>query len=148
MTYAAPMRRLLALSFLILAPSLVRADVPPPEGYVESCTASNYGRGGRECRDCSTYHGNPPTFCADQMGAGFTIACRSRGASVWNEVWCRGDAAPAPAPAPVPTPAPNPTPSSPTANRGCTTSPTPSRGSLGFALVPLVLVLARRRLAR
>lgn len=96
---------LLAFAFSSLLANAASADVPPSPGYVETCTVANQGGPGRECRSCDTYHGNPPDYCEGLVGAGgFTRACRTSGASVWSEVWCKGVAAvppPTPAPAPV-----------------------------------------------
>jgi MYXO-CTERM domain-containing protein len=80
----------LALSLFAL-PAL--ADLAPPDGYVESCTLEKQQSTGLVCKLCETYHGNPADYCAKQAGAGFLQACRTRGASVWGEVWCIGDAA-------------------------------------------------------
>lgn len=108
--YRAPMTSRL-LSLLVLSSgsfvaSVASADVPPSPGYVETCTVANESGQGRECRSCDTYHGNPPDYCEGLVGAGgFTRACRTSGASVWSEVWCKGAAA-APAPTPAPAPAP------------------------------------------
>jgi hypothetical protein len=65
----------------------------PPDGYVESCTVEKQQRAGLSCKLCDSYHGNPADYCAKQAGAGFRQVCRTRGASVWGEVWCTGDAA-------------------------------------------------------
>lgn len=93
----------LVLSSGSLVASVATADVPPSPGYVETCTVANESGPGRECRSCDTYHGNPPDYCQGLIGTGgFTRACRTSGASVWSEVWCKGDAPPAPAPEPAP----------------------------------------------
>lgn len=99
---------LLVLSSSTFVASAASADVPPSPGYVETCTVANESGQGRECRSCDTYHGNPPDYCEGLVGAGgFTRACRTSGASVWSEVWCKGAAA-APAQAPAPAPATSP----------------------------------------
>jgi hypothetical protein len=92
-----------ALAFL--AP-VVRADIPPPEGYVETCTLENHAKPGTECVSCDAWHGEHDKCEKLHGAAGYTQSCRTGGASTWSEVWCRpasGDAAPD---APVPTPAP------------------------------------------
>jgi hypothetical protein len=81
-----------ALTLSTLAPR-ARADIAPPAGFVETCTLAKQSRAGLECVDCSAYHGNA-NHCAESLeGYGFAQSCRSRGASVWSEVWCR-DAGP------------------------------------------------------
>lgn len=84
--------QVMAVLLVAASTSYARADVPPPRGYVESCTVQAHAQDGRECRECSTYHGNPPTHCASEVGDGYERACRTRGASTWSEVWCRGSA--------------------------------------------------------
>ena len=79
----------LTLSTLSTLASRARADLPPPAGYVEACTLQKQSRAGQECFDCSAYHGNS-NHCSESLEAyGFGQSCRSRGASVWSEVWCR-----------------------------------------------------------
>ncbi len=81
---------LAALTLSTLAPR-ARADVAPPfnDGYVEACTVDKQAAAGRECLSCSAYHGNVD-HCSESLASyGFDRACRTRGASVWAEVWCR-----------------------------------------------------------
>jgi MYXO-CTERM domain-containing protein len=75
------------------------ADLPPPAGFVETCTTEKQTKPGSECLSCSAFHGNAQHCSASLASYGFTQSCRSRGASVWSEVWCR---AATPAPAKVP----------------------------------------------
>lgn len=86
------MRPLLA-SALSLAAAFVTvpalADVPPPAGYVEQCTAAKQQKAGTECVSCGSYHGSVDKCPNLLSSSGFTKACQSRGASVWSEVWCR-----------------------------------------------------------
>lgn len=99
---------LVTLALLLAAP-VARADIPPPPGFVESCTVEKQKSAGERCEYCSgAYHGDT-TFCERQFaGQPLSRRCRTNGASVWGEVWC-GDASAAapvgpgsePAPAPV-----------------------------------------------
>lgn len=97
----------------LLLLSLAQADIPPPKGYVESCTVANHATEGRECVTCEGYYGGREP-CEKLEAEGYTKACQTRGASVWTEVMCRAAAAapvpppPEPAPAPAPAPAPDP----------------------------------------
>jgi hypothetical protein len=80
-----------ALLAALTLSTLARADVAPPfnDGYVEACTVDKQAAAGRECLSCSAYHGNAE-HCAESLASyGFERACRTRGASVWAEVWCR-----------------------------------------------------------
>ena len=81
----------------LVIPSLAQADVPPPPGYVESCTVEAQGAS-VECTLCGdAYHGDVDA-CEKKHGpAGFQRRCRTSGASVWKEVWCKTSAAPPPA---------------------------------------------------
>lgn len=92
-----------AAAIALATPSLsARADIPPPEGYVETCTLEKQQKPDTECLSCDAWHGEHDK-CEKLHGAsGYTQACRSGGASTWSEVWCRpkaGGEAPAPAPA-------------------------------------------------
>ena len=75
---------LAALTLSTLAPR-ARADIAPPPGFVESCTLQKQSRAGRECFNCSAYHGNA-NHCSESLKTyGFSESCRSRGASVWSD---------------------------------------------------------------
>jgi hypothetical protein len=86
---------------LILAAASTWADVPPPKGYVEKCTIEAQTRIGEECRLCGAYFASREK-CLALGREGYSQRCRSYGASVWSEVWCRlkpkpaGGALPAP----------------------------------------------------
>ena len=69
-------------------PSLALADIPPPEGYVESCTPKK-ACGNNESDECGAYYGDPHKCDTVHAADGFARACRTHGASVWTEVWCR-----------------------------------------------------------
>lgn len=118
--------------WLALITSTAFADVPPPEGYVETCTIEA-ACAGREGRTCEGYHGGREP-CEALEKEGFVRACQTRGASVWTEVMCKpadgasgGAAAPAePTPTTEPTPpaASGAAPAAPaTESRGCATVP-------------------------
>lgn len=92
------------------------ADIAPPPGYVEKCTVENHQKDGTTCTSCAADFKRRDR-CESELGPkGYTRACRTRGASVWSEVWCleakpeRAPATPEPAPAPAPTPEPAPSP--------------------------------------
>lgn len=68
--------------------NLAFADIAPPPGYVEQCTVAKQQKAGQECRACgSSFMGRKE--CAKLGAQGFKEQCRSQGASVWTEVWCR-----------------------------------------------------------
>lgn len=80
------------------------ADVAPPPNYVESCTVAQQSGPGLDCRECGTYYAEHDK-CEKTLGTqGFSKRCRSRGASVWTEVWCRSAQAAPPQPDPDPHP--------------------------------------------
>jgi hypothetical protein len=60
-----------------------KADLPPPDGYVETCTVTQQQGMGEECVTCQA------TYAQACNVAGYVQRCRSWGASVWTEVWCR-----------------------------------------------------------
>jgi hypothetical protein len=78
------------VSFALLCiPGIVAADVPPPPGYVETCTVEKQCKADEEGRTCSANY-NDTAACEKTLGKdGFVRRCKSYGASVWTEVWCR-----------------------------------------------------------
>ncbi|MBW2459158.1 MAG: hypothetical protein JRI68_31965 [Deltaproteobacteria bacterium] len=92
---------LTALSALCASPA--RADVAPPPDYVEQCTLTHHQAPRSECVECGdAYHGEPDACRNRYAQAGYSLACRTGGASVWEEIWCRPMGT-KPAPDPVPT---------------------------------------------
>jgi len=78
------------VGFVIWQPASARADVPPPPGYVESCTVDKRQSETRSvCELCSGAYYGDTDFC-DRAYAGrsFVRSCQTRGASTWQEVWC------------------------------------------------------------
>lgn len=66
------------------------ADVAPGPGPApDDCSASRVARPGDQCLDCAASY-EQPNKCQELGGQGYRQACRAPGASVWNEVWCRG----------------------------------------------------------
>lgn len=147
---------LIALSFAASA----RADVPPPPGYVESCTAATQQQAEEVCVDCNTFHGEP-TRCRDTLGTtGHTQRCRTSGASVWTEVWCRarteadGPATPPPAAtsaAPAPSANASTAPATPqpaASSSSCAIAASSRASALPALALALALLLTRRGRAR
>ncbi|MBN1607254.1 MAG: hypothetical protein JW940_11520 [Polyangiaceae bacterium] len=76
------------LGSLTLAPS-ARADVAPPDDYVETCTVAEQQNEGEECLLCQVTYADFEA-CSTTCGSlGFTNRCKSWGTSVYNEVYCR-----------------------------------------------------------
>ncbi len=71
---------------LLLTTLLAHADIPPPEGYVETCTVA-LQCGEIEGTSCSAYFGGR-TECEALEAKGWQQMCRTRGASTWSEVFC------------------------------------------------------------
>jgi MYXO-CTERM domain-containing protein len=85
----------IALSACYLPTAL--ADVPPPDGYVEECTVAKKQVSGRSCAACQNDYRSFATSAVDPCQSqyasqGYEKICKSWGASVWTEVWCRGEA--------------------------------------------------------
>jgi hypothetical protein len=72
----------------ILASVRGLADLGPPPGYVEKCTVKAQTKRGEECRVCGAYFASREE-CLQLGRQGYNQRCRSHGASVWSEVWCR-----------------------------------------------------------
>ncbi|MBK7585224.1 MAG: hypothetical protein IPI67_34180 [Myxococcales bacterium] len=71
------------------------ADIPPGPGPGPECTAQSVARPGDQCIDCRGSY-EQPNKCQELGAQGYQQACRAPGASVWNEVWCRGGGGPQP----------------------------------------------------
>ena len=153
------MTRRLALVVATLAPAgAARADVAPPDDYVDPCAGKTFDAG---CRRCAAPEFKSRDCHEDARAAGLVERCRG-----WNyAMYCGKDGTPEPPaeprdrpeppPAvagPPPTPAPTQQPAPPAApppasapSGGCTI-----RGegeATGFALVVLLAVPRRRRAA-
>lgn len=144
------MHRRLAPCLLALVmgalPSVVRADVPPPDGYVEECTVPKaQARTSQACQSCSAWHGDADACAKQFAGTTFASECRSYGASTWDEVWCdpkQPRAAEAPTdvkPKPTVDDAPPPSAGS---SRGCSIDRAGAPAGLAWGL--LAIALARR----
>jgi len=97
------MKTLLVVLCLVL-PVAARADVPPPDDYVETCTVAKQTVAGLECKDCRAWHGERDA-CDKTLGKeGYRKMCQSWGASAWGEVWCKGEPKPAEPAQPATTP--------------------------------------------
>lgn len=98
----------LSLCALLLLPAGAQADIPPPKGYVEQCTVEKNQKKGVFCTTCSAYHGDrnfcARTFSADKLP--WENRCKTRGASVWKEVWCTPWTGKNPPKLPTPVPKP------------------------------------------
>jgi hypothetical protein len=85
----------LALLATAAAPLATRADVPPPPGYVETCTLEKQQKAGEECQSVQPYFRDRYKGQRELGSKGFTLRCKSSGASVWKEIWCKAkDATP------------------------------------------------------
>lgn len=122
------------LLLALAIPSVARADIAPPSGYVESCTVDNEQVPDKPCLLCGdAYHGDVDACEKKHAGAGYERRCRTSGASVWNEVWCKTSATPPASPvspAPVTPGGPEVTPQTETAGSK-TAAPSPAGGSGG-----------------
>jgi hypothetical protein len=161
----------ICFSALTVAGSLVtniaRADVPPPEGYVETCTVEQQQNATTLCEACGAAQSNWQLCTTRYASTPFEQRCRTRGASVWTEVWCRPREAAAAvephqqvpedrlAPAP-PTPAPPAAAATAAAEDDSCSVAAPGAGrgqrsmpwQLAGAFVLLMVVRARRALRR
>lgn len=88
---------LIALFATVTLPFIASADIPPPPGYVEQCTVAKQCGADEVGSTCGTYHGEPDKCDKLYSGTAFTRKCRTRGASVWSEVWCAPKGTPDPA---------------------------------------------------
>jgi len=121
---------------LWLGSGSARADLAPDPGEPECSVAAAQAEGKTDCTECSAWHGEPDK-CNSMATQGYTQSCRSSGASVWHEVWCKGQAAAPPAEA------------KPTGCGACATSANGPASPLGLVLgLGLLLGAAARRRKR
>jgi hypothetical protein len=86
----------LAVAWISSFAPTARADVPPPPGYVETCTLPKQSHKGDDCLECRAYYGNREHCSASLASYRFARRCQTAGASTWSEVWCRGGGPTAP----------------------------------------------------
>lgn len=147
-----------AVLVALALPALARADIPPSPDYVETCTVENQQGPGETCLVCGdAYHGDVDACQRQHAATGHTRRCRTAGASVWREVWCKGGAAVPPVAAPVKAADAKPSPQARTtqpapaaadssvAGSGCSVGARGAPGGWMFALVGLGLAASRRR---
>jgi hypothetical protein len=82
-----------------------RADIPPPEDYVEGCTLESHQSDATECVACPSGRENG-TACSDAHSpGGYAKVCQTYGATTFTEIWCRArtSAPPVPSEPPAPT---------------------------------------------
>lgn len=142
-----------ALMILLLWPLLAVADIPPPRGYVETCTVERQCGTAESGTTCDGWHGGREA-CEALEAKGWTRKCQTAGASTWTEVFCAPEgvaSAEAPAGPPAPTPtltqteepptAPPETPTSTEEEKRCAHGPAPA----AWWLLGLSSILVRRR---
>lgn len=74
--------------FLTFLVSTALADLAPPPGFVETCTADEQCTPGEESRECRATH-KQRDACDHLLEEGWERRCKTSGASVWREVFCR-----------------------------------------------------------
>lgn len=114
---------------LLVAP-FARADLTP--AGAETCTIESQQKAGETCVKCAASFKRADTCRESYEAQGYKQRCKTRGASVWSEIWCRasgpasdaataptadGSAAPAPAPSAAAAVPPGTTP--PPGKAGC-----------------------------
>jgi hypothetical protein len=88
---------LLAAAVLLLAGAKpVLADIPPPTGYVETCTGKEYVAAGAECLACAG--GRTTNRCRLLLAPYcYSNVCHTYGGTFFTEIWCRAQDPSAPA---------------------------------------------------
>ena len=135
---------------LVSIPLAARADLAPEPGYVETCTLANHAKADNECVECSTYHGEYDKCVKQFEPKGYTQACRTSGASVWSEIWCKAKpGAAATTPEPTPAGGDKPAPADKVAAKTSNCAGGEAGGLLSLMLgVAMVGARARRRIGR
>ncbi|MCB9607416.1 MAG: LPXTG cell wall anchor domain-containing protein [Polyangiaceae bacterium] len=114
--------------------SLAWADLAPVEPEPDCSVESEQAKGLTDCQQCDTYHAEPHK-CEALSKDGLHKSCQAGGASVWHEVWCKGEASAPPA-------EPNPSGCGACATTGGTESSSLAWLALGLCVAG---VAARRR---
>jgi MYXO-CTERM domain-containing protein len=81
----------LALTLQVAIPSTASADIPPPQGYVETCTVEHQqGLGRTGCEQCTQSRARPDARSCASLFAnrGKSHVCTGGGATVYHEIWC------------------------------------------------------------
>jgi MYXO-CTERM domain-containing protein len=106
------------------------ADLPPDPSYVEQCTLEKQKKAGDDCVECTASYDQEEACKEKHASEGRSKRCRTSGASVWTEIWCRGGAE---------TPAPSVAAASPSASESPVTpspvAPPEKSGSCGACAV-------------
>ena len=79
----------LALASSMAVMGSARADVPPPDGYVEKCTVAKQETPATECLACGSGHFANGRCSKLLTPYCFGNVCQSYGATAFTEVWCR-----------------------------------------------------------
>ena len=83
----------LSVAVISLFSATAQADIPPEPGYVEACTVQKQQKAGETCVLCTeAYHADREACVRKWMPQGYVSRCKTRGASAWSEVWCKGGA--------------------------------------------------------
>ncbi|MBK7584045.1 MAG: hypothetical protein IPI67_28090 [Myxococcales bacterium] len=77
----------LAVAALGLSAGSARADLPAPGP--ETCSLEKQQKPGEDCVSCSASFEDTEACKTKHSASGYSQRCRSSGASVWTEVWCR-----------------------------------------------------------
>ena len=84
---------MVGLALMVGETTAARADIPPPNDYVETCTVAKQQEGGKVCVACDALHGERDK-CEKSVGTqGYAHVCKGWGASAWTEVWCKAGSA-------------------------------------------------------
>ncbi len=81
-----------SVAVISLFSATAQADIPPEPGYVEACTVQKQQKAGETCVECRTNHTETDGCLRKWMAEGYVSRCKTRGSSVWTEVWCKGGA--------------------------------------------------------
>ena len=73
---------------LLLAWTPVHADIAPSPRNVDTCTAEKQCPRG-EVDICKASHSDRDSCARRHVNDGFRLACKTPGATVWTELWCR-----------------------------------------------------------
>lgn len=124
----------LVFGIALSASSFASADVAPLEPEPDCSVESEQAKGLTDCQQCDTYHAEPHK-CEALGKDGLHKSCQAGGASVWHEVWCKGDASGPPAE------------QKPSGCGACTTTGDSSNAALGWLALGLCAAgaAARRR---
>ncbi|MEC7984535.1 MAG: hypothetical protein VX278_05190 [Myxococcota bacterium] len=84
------MRILILILGCMYFSTVVRADMLPSKDFIETCTVEKQQKEKESCLSCGDAYFDDVDACKNRYASqGYTKRCKTSGASVWTEIWCK-----------------------------------------------------------